>query len=897
MNQHVFQAYNPQSSQGFYDSFAIGPTHLQQTQRGIQQSRPNGLISNAPQQQLDSHHHQHPHHHHQQQQQQQVQKVPSPVLSLPPGSQSTSRQDSVEYDDDSDDDDEEEEEDTSEVMIPNDDIETRLKVAQEAQDAAASEGSNGVFACPYCDKRYNGKHARSIWRRHLQDKHAIPLSQQPRRTRWDGDANRPKNAEERRQRMLESKRRWARKKRQAEKVGGAGGAKLLSATTREDSFSGDLSPSENSSFSEPPKKVSQGSNTSKAKRLQKSKEPRPLKFHNITQGSMPPFADFGSSGNSGGGGMLWPTSGNGAFQTFNAPPPASSSHSNSNGPKTQTGGSTVHTVYTFHNSNSFVMAQQQQQQQAQRQQQQSTKAIMATSKSPRKALAQIDANSLIGRKLLRQSIDGNGQSDGFVMKTQLKVDSPQMSTMDMNRMTPLNRFNQAYPTPPSAGDSIHDKKMYSNMMPNCDGHLNGTHHGNMPLISPPASQHTNDSSPSYSNGNQLNMSALGMRNGVNSIYAPIHAQDSKLQRSPSTNPFSLDRHKISPSTSITRTVLPDTMQPPMSASRLTSMMESNEHRLSPIQRRRTSDEEGTVMGVISPKSRRLPPLVKTPLRALKMDENPTPSNFLNLSGMAGASTIRRLRSAGGSNHIDSWKGMMTPSEEMGDRMIGFTPLTIKTSRFSTSRGLASVSRPSRDNDQFSSPQHLNLTQSLGLAPHSTTKGGAYGISATPYLNHFMSTNSPWPDSVMRPMATAGAKRNRDDASPSGVDGKDSREQEDDEDDDEEGNNGVFVHETPSRPAKHHRSTLLGSAGRGSDDGSSSPRATRPGRLLSNSTTIKPLSFNLSNDRDEKLGEECTIKNEVKLENSEKSTTASSNSVSPAGSEEGSREVEALKNEM
>lgn len=83
---------------------------------------------------------------------------------------------------------------------------------------------NNTFACPHCDKCYKGKHARSIWRRHLQDKHGIPLSVQPRRTRWDADANRPKNAEERRERMLESKRRWARKKRAQDKAEGRGKA-------------------------------------------------------------------------------------------------------------------------------------------------------------------------------------------------------------------------------------------------------------------------------------------------------------------------------------------------------------------------------------------------------------------------------------------------------------------------------------------------------------------------------------------------------------------------------------------------------------------------------------------------------------------------------------------------
>ena len=51
----------------------------------------------------------------------------------------------------------------------------------------------------------------------MQDKHAIPLSVQPRRTRWDRDVNRPRNAAERRERMLESKRRWARKKREQER--------------------------------------------------------------------------------------------------------------------------------------------------------------------------------------------------------------------------------------------------------------------------------------------------------------------------------------------------------------------------------------------------------------------------------------------------------------------------------------------------------------------------------------------------------------------------------------------------------------------------------------------------------------------------------------------------------
>ena len=95
-------------------------------------------------------------------------------------------------------------------------IDDLLALSRQAQLEAG--GDTNVFVCPHCQKRYVGRHARSIWRRHLQDKHSIPLSVQPRRTRWDRDANRPRNAEERRERMLESKRRWARKKREQERM-------------------------------------------------------------------------------------------------------------------------------------------------------------------------------------------------------------------------------------------------------------------------------------------------------------------------------------------------------------------------------------------------------------------------------------------------------------------------------------------------------------------------------------------------------------------------------------------------------------------------------------------------------------------------------------------------------
>lgn len=55
----------------------------------------------------------------------------------------------------------------------------------EAQPTLDPKTGEAIYPCPFCDKSYGGKHARSIWRRHLSNKHGIPLNLQPRRTRWD----------------------------------------------------------------------------------------------------------------------------------------------------------------------------------------------------------------------------------------------------------------------------------------------------------------------------------------------------------------------------------------------------------------------------------------------------------------------------------------------------------------------------------------------------------------------------------------------------------------------------------------------------------------------------------------------------------------------------------------
>lgn len=60
----------------------------------------------------------------------------------------------------------------------------------EATPFTDPETGEAIYPCPFCDKQYGGKHARSIWRRHLSNKHDIPLNVQPRRTRWDnGELN------------------------------------------------------------------------------------------------------------------------------------------------------------------------------------------------------------------------------------------------------------------------------------------------------------------------------------------------------------------------------------------------------------------------------------------------------------------------------------------------------------------------------------------------------------------------------------------------------------------------------------------------------------------------------------------------------------------------------------
>ncbi|CAD6580531.1 MAG: hypothetical protein CYPHOPRED_001251 [Cyphobasidiales sp. Tagirdzhanova-0007] len=123
----------------------------------------------------------------------------------------------------------------------------------EAQPYMDEQTRDWIYPCPFCKKGYGGKHGRSIWRRHLSNKHEIPLNVQPRKTRWDNgvfrnphsdhyksnsglvnaDTNRPKDEAERHRRTLESKRRWAAKNRAEKRTKGRGSRPTISSLSEE----------------------------------------------------------------------------------------------------------------------------------------------------------------------------------------------------------------------------------------------------------------------------------------------------------------------------------------------------------------------------------------------------------------------------------------------------------------------------------------------------------------------------------------------------------------------------------------------------------------------------------------------------------------------------------------
>ncbi|WVN87425.1 uncharacterized protein L203_102605 [Cryptococcus depauperatus CBS 7841] len=76
-----------------------------------------------------------------------------------------------------------------------------------------------MYTCRVCSKTYDGKNARSVARRHLQDKHGVPLSVQARRSRWDTTvSSRPKCKKDVESNSSEVDQDWAVKNRQQGRV-------------------------------------------------------------------------------------------------------------------------------------------------------------------------------------------------------------------------------------------------------------------------------------------------------------------------------------------------------------------------------------------------------------------------------------------------------------------------------------------------------------------------------------------------------------------------------------------------------------------------------------------------------------------------------------------------------
>ncbi|PWN34767.1 uncharacterized protein FA14DRAFT_178165 [Meira miltonrushii] len=731
-------------------------------------------------------------------------------------------------------------------------IQAKLRIVQQAQQAA-SEGNTGIFSCPYCDKQYAGKHARSIWRRHLQDKHFIPLSQQPRRTRWDGNANRPKNAEERRERMLESKRRWARKRRLQDKAASGNGDVTGDASTNagspEDGSKSDAeteaatglaneevmsrnSPAlekqkfamANTVMPNPKKRTMSGNGEKKPRGMQT------LKFHHhMTTTSMPHYADNHNAPSSGAITAVWPAI---------------------NGAKAHMNGGASSRNFSKHASMPIIPPQ-------------STTAMFSTVTSPRQPLAEVNRDS----KLRRLSfVDSNqiksrskkkGSNAGLKGQEEM-IEAGGLETQAHNypmKSTPVNRYSTLYPTPPSVGD---DRSLVAQVF---GGNGERIQNGNVAgLLSPPASQRTLESSPSFVSSATKNGTyngSISNRHSASSMLSPV-SSSRRVHQSPASNPFSLDRHKISPSTSNAQRTKDAALEAPASSSRLSSALgkdikieqNQDENRLSPLQTRVDLSHSGKdgydVLNGSSPvmKSRRLPPLVKTPLRSALLDGVPTPANGTSMAmpSLASASVQRITRGKAAANGLTgatpSLKGMSATTPTQHDRMmgsaniLGLTPFDVRnSSKYSATRSqLFSRASPlkrdanGKGNDQFSSPQHLNLTQSLGLAPHSTGKGTSLltSLTGTPFAgNTFMSMNSPWPDSILRPsFRTSASKRggagfNGDDDEEGGMDALDTPAaarllDNSDEVDEDDGQMGM--QETPSRPDKNKRlaSSMLGS---------------------------------------------------------------------------------------
>lgn len=620
---------------------------------------------------------------------------------------------------------------------PHDDafLQQHITKGSGASTSAAAAGAGSCFQCPYCEKRYTGKHARSIWRRHLQDKHNIPLSQQPRRTRWDGDLNRPKNAEERRQRMLESKRRWARKKRLAEKGIATDNA---SDEEDEDEDEDDKESSERASAapsSQPQQRVAKRAHDEEAVASASSSS-------SMAYNPNMPHASSSSSSN----------------PQINVRPPQST-HTHPMMPAFFESGAFPTMPFVANNNNNISSAAASARSMdksslaAAREFGKSHDAVAmrATISSPRQALAQLDGNRSLGHQQQQHAQQGQ-----FQIKDETRaVYDKQQQQQQMQNKTPVNRFSQLYPTPPSMGDASGESRRYS-----ADGFFNMAqatqqqqqlYHQQQQHKQGALKQHQTQQQQKASNKSRPSQQPL--------LSPPTSAHTESSPSNTKHNPFSLDRHRVSPRAAA---VPPGTMGVTPARSLLgakqtpAALATGN---------KRHGHSNSNANG--SPTARRLPSLARTPLFN---DASP-----LTLNRAFGASNGSAIRNSG--RTITRAK-VETPTEDHMELMLGFTPLkgrhhqqqqqpTPSRRKESSERHQVQpdhLSDSEMDNDiptgssaaaLFSSPAHPNLTQSLGLAPH---RSGLASISATPFGklqpllgNGLGSTASlPWPDSVVRP---------------------------------------------------------------------------------------------------------------------------------------------------
>ncbi|PWN45654.1 hypothetical protein IE81DRAFT_327874 [Ceraceosorus guamensis] len=757
----------------------------------------------------------------------------------------------------------------------------KLKVVQKAQEEASAVGATGEFACPYCDKSYNGKHARSIWRRHLQDKHAIPLSQQPRRTRWDGDANRPKNAEERRQRMLESKRKWARKKRLMEKHGQEGTpaqAAARAAMHHQHRWEPErpLFAAHNHGYAEPM--------MAHQERLYASLPPSrsehpgyhgatpigqpfsishpPLPLQSLYSNAAPPDAAVFHSHHPAAPHYVHPPNPHGlelpspgtVDRIFGVPQYERSAARQGTSQSSSRQSMTLLTagapIFPPHED---IPAHRDSRHSKDLPQASPTRISHLRANAGHLG----ELSSRAGPSLVTSP--GRVVPGPFAGHRQLGFPS---GTAGHRQRPGEDRLADPYSdaqrtSPESFKSEDEDKLLHRQQRSSSASQADG---GKSDPLTPPDSHSLaahGGAGLAYSIANN----AKGQPPAADSLPAsstPRHSARNAAWK-PHTgahNPFSLESHKISPaiartqSTSMSRSAS-DTLASPTSARRTTERGGASV--LIPPLGSGTTD---AAMASPMARERTLPPLIGTPRRSNGLKSSHDEDAPLLTMSFEGPSLLDSLRRPGRQQG-----SLMTPldyeSREAGTKR---TPFKFSSKDAGRSSSLfqvpQTIGRPTparrvgQQSDQFSSPQHLDLTESLGLAPHSilrpsgSTSYGHFGNTGaitplegpTPVRHLGALAASPWHPSPSSPLRAI-----RPDNLPSSAvrTAQPEAERVEDEEEEEDEPGRFAMQETPSRPSASQRSASSRSLGLGSSQNGSTSKTTT---VLNLPPPIRPLSY-------------------------------------------------------